>query len=589
MHTYNIICQLLVLIDRASGLFYRQDYFNGINYGSRIIRLLSQLLTVPDSTEQRGTAPDGAGQAAVFCGRLTACLPLLLQYQETADYIGMADVYCMQIKPVCEAWRDSLRAAGTWQTVTDFYERNYSAADEKTRCMLDEICAQEEDIPENYQMIESAVGSFTLQIRQKNGALLLSSQNDPYEEAVQLADAYCKENVPQYALLGLGMGYLAQAVCERENVYQLRVFEHDPYVVKAAFHYADLTALLKTVQVVYDPMLKQFSEMIAAGKEDTGVIIHRPSMMNIANEMLRDKVQNFFLHDSSIKSQGKKLYGNFYRNTTHEALAGVCTLDTLKEKFCGRNMLLIAGGPSLEQDIAFLQECSEDYTVTTYSEEGVQQQLLSELLIEKNGHREAEEYIVVCVGTVLGRLLVSGICPDYVVMTDPQENMVSQTAGIDTSKLSLIYLPTLYYQVAENWKGAKYMGLQKGFELSERRAAEAGEMLYETGGSVATFAFDMGLRFGCKRIVCLGLDLAFVDNKRHAGEAAGIQKTGAEFKKVASVSGTSLLTSRNLDNYRLWLERRIAHRTAKEQRTELINASGGALIHGMQHKPLKEL
>ena len=46
-----------------------------------------------------------------------------------------------------------------------------------------------------------------------------------------------------------------------------------------------------------------------------------------------------------------------------------------------------------------------------------------------------------------------------------------------------------------------------------------------------------------------------------------------------------VLTSKNLDNYRLWIERRLADRSQKERKTRVINVSDGAWIEGMEHEP----
>jgi hypothetical protein len=386
-------------------------------------------------------------------------------------------------------------------------------------------------------------------------------------------------------VLGLGMGYLARAMSEREDILKIHIFEHDVYVIKAAFHYMNLSDILSMgkLDIVYDPELAGFAAALTTTTSNAsttpGIIIHRPSMMNIANVELRSKVEDFFLHDSSVRSQGHKLNGNFYMNTATSALQGVYPLEELKDVFANKNMLLIAGGPSLEEAIPVLEQSNEDYLISTYSEKGVEVKHLSDLCKDT----DCEEYIVVAVGTVLSRLLISGIKPDYVVMTDAQKNMTSQIVGIDTSELSLIYLPTLYYEVPKMWKGKKYMGLQNGFDKAEQLAGELDRMLFETGGSVSTFAFDIGLRFGCSRLVCMGLDLAYVEGKRHAGETAKILGNG-EYRQVLSVSGKMIDTSENLDNYRLWIERRIAARTEEERKVELINCSGGALVKGMKNE-----
>ena len=131
------------------------------------------------------------------------------------------------------------------------------------------------------------------------------------------------------------------------------------------------------------------------------------------------------------------------------------------------------------------------------------------------------------------------------------------------------------------------MAMQDDFEYTEAMAKQKQLMLFETGGSVSTFAIDFLLRFGCKKIVCMGLDLGFTDKRRHAGSQTGIN-TDYSLRKVKSVDGGYIYTGKNLDNYRLWIERRLDRRTDEEMKTEIFNVSQGAYINGMIHSPITD-
>lgn len=540
MQVYKILCELMIDIDYMLKLFYSQNYFEGNRLSGEIIKMLTKLLSeLGDCT---------------FSRMIGERLPYLLEYQENNDYIGMADFYIMYLKPACRDFIEELRADGIWQEVRDFYDSNYEAADEEIRKMLCGIDAKMEDIPDGYEMIETSVGSFTLQVKADDNKMLLSSSCNPYDEAEILAQEYCEKGKNSYVVLGLGMGYLMAELSRHPDILDIVVCEHDLYVIKAVFHYVDLKEILKKgrVHIYYDPDLSIFSKSIAENR-DMGIIIHRPSMMNIKDLEIRQKVQDFFIHDNSVRSQGKKLLRNFYMNTSESALESVRSAKELRSVFEGHDVLFIAAGPSLEENIPYLKELSQ-------------------------------KYIVVAVGTVLKRLIRLGIKPDYVVMIDAQHNMMNQISGVDTSELSLIYLPTLYYEVLNIWEGTKYMALQKGFEQSEVMAQKNNDILFETGGSVSTLALDIAIRFLSRRIICIGLDLAYVDNKFHVGEKAFNDDVAGQLRLVKSVDGKEIYTAVNLDNYRLWIERRIERRSEQEKQVELINASGGAFIKGMINK-----
>lgn len=573
MQVYKDLCELIKKIDYVCELFYLQNYFEGNEVSRNIIGVLGNLL--------------GSLAGSEFADNVNMGLARLLEFQENEDYIGVADFYKDFLKTECVALRDSLRKEGVWQDVNDFYKKNYNAANEQIRLMLRSIEAQTEDIPGGYELAETAVGSFTLQVNTVNNRkLYLSSASDPYEEARIIAKGYTNGNYAEYVILGLGMGYLANELAAREDICKLAVCEHDKYVIKAAFHYMDLEDLLKSdkINIFYDPMLAEFSRILS-DKNEKGIIIHHPSMMNIRDAELRDKLNDFFIYDNSVRTQGKKLYGNFRMNLSHKTRETVHFADALKARFEGKNVLFIAAGPSFEDSAVLLRECVSDYTVTSYTKDGIDSCSI-EAFMGAEWYENCEDYIVVCVGTVLRNLISIGIKPDYVIMSDPQDNMINQIEGIDTSDISLICLSTLYYRVVNEWKGAKYIAFQRDFALSEEYAEDNGLMLFETGGSVSTLALDILLRFHCRKVVCLGLDLAYVNNKRHAGERCISTETTKNLRLIRSVNNTQIYTSVNLDNYRLWIERRLKRRTKDEMCVELINASNGAFIEGMNNKKI---
>lgn len=581
MRFYNTICRSIMISDRMAAYLAVQDEFHAMKMAGRLTDCFQA------ATEAIVKSP-----AASLSGAWTAMLGDFLKVYETRDYVALHDVCTLMLRPMCVRILEELRRAGQWQEVLDLYSCNYEAADQSTRQMLDLYgIADASDIPDRYQLAETQTGSFTLKLVRSDRTITFHSEDNPFEEARQLADRYCDGQHSRYLLLGFGMGYLADALDKREDIAEIVVCEPDLFLLKAAFHYADLSSLLTDgkVHIVYDKKLVEFARRLSGGTPETagsrrkddscGVVIHRPSLANIDNKQLRQRLEDYYIQDSSIRSQRRLLDGNFKRNIAElesdrqGEIRCVSDAETLRKVFAGRRVLFLAAGPSLEDHLDWLASQSAEYIITEYGDGGVRS-----YPYEAAG----EEYLVVCVGTVLRGLMGIGVQPDYVVMTDPQDNMLSQTAGIDTAPLSLIYIPTLYYQVPKQWQGKKYIALQQGYHLSEQYAKEHGRMLFETGGSVSTFALDVFLKLGVSEIVCLGLDLAYTDGFRHAGNS-GLSVQDDSARKVKAVGGGLVATALNLDNYRLWIERRLSRRTAAERSAVLRNISRGAYINGMEN------
>ena len=164
----------------------------------------------------------------------------------------------------------------------------------------------------------------------------------------------------------------------------------------------------------------------------------------------------------------KLLEYNFYSNLSEMQHQ----ITDLEDIFMGRTLYLVAGGPSLDNSIGVLRDVGEDGIILT-------------------------------VGTSAGKLLKSGICPDFVLISDASPGLYKQLAyEFDYERTSLIYLATASHRAVKLFSGRKYVAFQQGFLISEQYAAKYGAMLFEVGGSVSTLALDIGIQMGCSRIIC---------------------------------------------------------------------------------------
>ena len=103
---------------------------------------------------------------------------------------------------------------------------------------------------------------------------------------------------------------------------------------------------------------------------------------------------------------------------------------------------------------------------------------------------------------------------------------------------------------------------------------------------MATVCFQMGVALGFKRIILVGQDLAFTEDKVHAG--MGKYNKGDlvyGFSVVDGYNGGQVTTRNDLKNYLEWYNARIP----QLQDCEVINATeGGAKITGTIQMPLSE-
>ena len=193
-----------------------------------------------------------------------------------------------------------------------------------------------------------------------------------------------------------------------------------------------------------------------------------------------------------------------------------------------------------------------------------------------NLRKNRERLTIVASGHIAGTLFKEGIIPDAIIITDPQPHMYQQIKDLNTDKVPLILLSTASASVLNYYKGPIYVAYQKGYHPAEEEGEKLGVDTFETGGSVTTTALDIALRFEADKIILVGVDLAYTGGDSHA-EGVGRKITNTDnLRKVVSCTGQEIYTSKNLDIYRKWIERRIKNIKG----TVIYNTGSGAKIEG---------
>lgn len=189
---------------------------------------------------------------------------------------------------------------------------------------------------------------------------------------------------------------------------------------------------------------------------------------------------------------------------------------------------------------------------------------------------------IIAVDTALKPLLAEGIIPDMFAIVDGKKpiELVQTEAAKDIPLLSAI---------AANSEVLKYhTGMKLFFDegitivediLFKSRKRYGG---VDSGGSVATNAFSLLYKIGLNRIILVGQDLAYTNNKSHAdGTFADVIKE-EDTKGYIMVEGNieeQVPTISNLKTYLDWYGRYITGIQEKNKNFRVINATeGGAKI-----------
>lgn len=556
----------------AKVLFHmkRQEYLYALRGVSAILQLfqgeMEQILMLQDfyNKPQPFMEPEG----------LLAMLQGLMQTLENRDYVLLQDLLELELQPFIVKMQEAYALQIPVMLDKEVVEKNVKAIakyapdfgrklglDLKTiekkesleRAWTTVKQQVEKILQKGYGVEYTSSGAYTITVSKKEKsetAYYYHNNGLVAENGLLLANGWFQNGRYSYGVIGMGLGYPVKALLDIDTEIEVAVIEPDENLAWLSCGYADLAGILETgrCQVILDASL----QLLQSQTEEREWCVYYPAIATIGDAHLREQIEDYFINKSSIQTQRIRLEANFIKNTRQN----MDSVDELEAKWQGKDLYIIAAGPSLDDNIAELKK------------------------VGKNG-------IILSTGTVMKKLLEEGIDIDYGILIDAGTGTYRQLQGIEDCGVPILVMSTVNHKVVSEYQGKKYLICQEGYKRAEQYAKEQGNRLYQTGGSVSTTALELGIRFHCRRIIFVGLDLAYTKGKHHASKTVYVEEmTEGNTRYVEDVHGKKVLTGKNLDIYRKWIEQRIA----KEKQGIFIDATeGGARIKGTQIGKLSEV
>ena len=375
----------------------------------------------------------------------------------------------------------------------------------------------------------------------------LTSRYDRVVEARLQADSLALDSA-QVHLYGTGLGDLQVLLLERPLLRTLQV-----YIVNSAL-FALVLGLLDQREWLDDPRV----ELSLAGEHSEMALpfFALPGEMVLAddfNARMRDRLiseTHLAFNNRHFAAQQPHL---LQRLRETEALvrsdADVARLFNTQQ---GREVLVIATGPSLEQHFAALQAIAQ----------------------------RPDRPLIISVDTAYRPLRKQGIVPDLVVSVD---QLISERhlPPQDSQAVTLVYLPLVPADVLLRWQGPRYAAYSASPLFDPLRERLPRGSLH-TAGSVLHPAVDLAVKMGARRIILFGADFAFPGNKTHAGWQDGELGPSVNTARywLHDGHGQRVKTQLNFRSYLMELERFIA----RHPQVQFFNTSrDGAQIVGTQY------
>lgn len=441
-----------------------------------------------------------------------------------------------------------------------------------------------------YIITDAKSGDKTLLFR--NGKeVRLHSAYDPGKEAERSVSAFSKGRASIIVVSGLALGYHVHHLRMKYPDAQIVAVERD--LEAAALARQTHPEFLEGVNVITAPgqVEEIFEETDMARFRGVAHYIHRPSFgmqEDFYNAIFID-INRFFtskISDLLTRFEFEQNWvGNILKNVHHTFGSGRAA--DLFGRFRGYPGIIVSAGPSLRKNFGLLAGLYD-------------------------------RALIVCVDTAYKVLNRRGV-PAHMVMTlDAQKHSLRHFLGLKGPLPPLLADMVSFPHIARSYPGEKIFSTTSKYYTDARgeHKKESTPLMdwiekfippigdIQSGGSVATSAFDLLLNLGCDPIILVGQDLAYTGREIHCSGTHHNDEWTAlysrfvnletinqrvvrkrKIKRVEAYGGGLVISDFVFDLYRGWFED-----SSRKVPVRVINATeGGARIANTGEESLSSL
>ncbi len=406
----------------------------------------------------------------------------------------------------------------------------------------------------NFTGIEVDDGRWTLSSSQtgfltlkNNDGFFVHNPSDPMWESFLYANNIYKPQIVRYNILGSGLGYLAYQLWRLSEGYaEIYVYETDEIIST----YADLYGVISMInngKIHYitapdeDAVIERFFEDIDSAETCRTVYYWDE---NAYKGKYAESISAFINGELTTRVFGDKFLRNYTLNMTldHQYV------DDLKAEYIKEEWVIVAAGPSLNDNQDFIKESVGNRTICA-------------------------------INASLKWFSVNGIKPDLCTACDPNKSLIPHIESlVEFSKdIPLIADCSTNHGYMELYAGPKYYVISDESPQPEENN-DAKRSIWSFGGTVTSMALEAAFRFGAKKIYLIGADLAYPGKQSYA---EGVGHDNVVFNGndhlVISVEDTLIPTSDIFSEYILQIEKQISEHSD----VKVINRSlHGAYLQG---------
>lgn len=343
-------------------------------------------------------------------------------------------------------------------------------------------------------------------VQYKSKDYRLNSSYRPKEEAKRWSDAYTITDINTVInMFGLGNGIFVQALMDKmDDSSYLLIYEPSYEILDHTLRNYDIRDIISHEKVFIfiedvnaDDFRRVSNSVTSITNLNSQIQCVHPKYDEIFTESavkfykgLKDSYTSEVINTNTIVKLGRRNIDNIFNNLIF--LRNSSSMAELKEMIPNNiPAIIVAAGPSVEENIEELK-------------------------------RAKGRAIIFAVDSVLKFLLDSGVEPDFVLCIDPNKSKHHFTREIAITTPLITYLES-NYDILSIHKGKKIFCSQNKFVEEMYRKVKKMPPHVQPSGSVALVAFSVCIKLGIKEIILVGQDLAYKDNKTHAGRANKVE------------------------------------------------------------------
>lgn len=438
------------------------------------------------------------------------------------------------------------------------------------------------DINSEAMVCDAKNGELTLLVNKNENWMSIHSKYSPGIEATRFVEKF-KKVIQEYDhvfFYGIGLGYHIEALMNEFPSKQFTLYEPSKSVMYQCFSHLDIKKL-PTARIKYLYLEEsidgqvEFLRHFFENEDGNILLVVLPSYKQIYEEQYITFEENF---KKSLKEKKSGLQSNlaFEKRWTINSVINLSKIletpnilhDLDTNKFKGKTAVLVAAGPSLNEEIDNIKEIKDKGLAYIFS-----------------------------VGSAINTLVEHGIHPHAACTYDPKkenQNVFKKIIDQNINTIPLIFGSSVGFETIQNYPGKMLHMLTSQDTVApfylKKTNVEKINFVYDAP-SIAVITLQLLCKLGFDTIILVGQNLAYLNNKQYAKgidyhrEKVNIDEV-QNLVVVKDVYGNDVYASESFNNMRRVFER---HIKANKQ-TKVINTTrGGANIEGTTFKTLKSL